>query len=88
MEWKLLTAGRLTRNKFWRESDLLAYRPVVATSTLILDGNTNILVDPSLPIKQMDALLRGKVMAVAYETIQEKDRSLPCLAPMPERGGH
>ena len=28
--------------------------------------------------QQMDALLAGKVKAVAYETIQEKDRSLSC----------
>ena len=32
--------------------------------------------------EQMDALLKGKVKAVAYETIQETDGSLPCLAPM------
>ena len=32
--------------------------------------------------QQMDALLAGKVKAAAYETIQEKERSLPCLAPM------
>ena len=32
--------------------------------------------------KQMDALLDGKVKAVAYETLQETDRSLPLLAPM------
>ncbi len=36
---------------------------------------------------QMDALLRGKVKAVAYETIQETDRSLPCLAPMSQIAG-
>jgi alanine dehydrogenase len=36
---------------------------------------------------QMDALLKGKVKAVAYETIQEKDRSLPCLAPMSQIAG-
>ena len=29
--------------------------------------------------EQMDALLKGKVKAVAYETLQEKDRSLPLL---------
>lgn len=36
---------------------------------------------------QMNALLRGKVKAVAYETIQETDRSLPCLAPMSQIAG-
>ena len=37
--------------------------------------------------QQMDALLKGKVKAVAYETLQEKDRSLPLLAPMSQIAG-
>ena len=37
--------------------------------------------------EQADALLAGKVKAVAYETIQEVDRSLPCLAPMSQIAG-
>ena len=37
--------------------------------------------------EQADALLEGKVKAVAYETIQETDRSLPCLAPMSQIAG-
>ena len=37
--------------------------------------------------EQTDALLAGKVKAVAYETIQESDRSLPCLAPMSQIAG-
>ena len=37
--------------------------------------------------EQTDALIEGKVKAVAYETIQEKDRSLPCLAPMSQIAG-
>ena len=37
--------------------------------------------------EQMDALLKGKVKAVAYETIQETDSSLPCLAPMSQIAG-
>ena len=36
---------------------------------------------------QTDALLAGKVKAVAYETMQETDRSLPCLAPMSQIAG-
>ncbi len=35
----------------------------------------------------MEALLKGKVKAVAYETIQEADGSLPCLAPMSQIAG-
>ena len=37
--------------------------------------------------EQTDALLRGKVKAVAYETLQESDRSLPLLAPMSQIAG-
>lgn len=37
--------------------------------------------------QQMDALLKGKVNAVAYETLQEKDHSLPLLAPMSQIAG-
>ncbi len=37
--------------------------------------------------EQMGALLKGKVKAVAYETIQETDGSLPCLAPMSQIAG-
>ncbi|MBR7000851.1 MAG: alanine dehydrogenase [Lachnospiraceae bacterium] len=37
--------------------------------------------------QQMDALLDGKVKAVAYETLQETDRSLPLLAPMSQIAG-
>ncbi len=36
---------------------------------------------------QLDALLAGNVNAVAYETLQESDRSLPCLAPMSQIAG-
>ncbi len=37
--------------------------------------------------EQMDALLKGKVKAVAYETLQETDGSLPLLAPMSQIAG-
>ena len=37
--------------------------------------------------QQMDALLAGKVKAVAYETLQETDGSLPLLAPMSQIAG-
>ncbi len=37
--------------------------------------------------EQTDALLKGNVKAVAYETIQEADGSLPCLAPMSQIAG-
>ena len=50
---------------------------------LILYTYLHLAADPD----QMAALLKGKVKAVAYETIQEKDRSLPCLAPMSQIAG-
>ncbi len=37
--------------------------------------------------EQTDALLAGKVKSVAYETLQETDRSLPLLAPMSQIAG-
>ena len=37
--------------------------------------------------EQMDALLDGKIKAVAYETLQEADGSLPLLAPMSQIAG-
>ena len=36
---------------------------------------------------QTDALLKGKIKAVAYETLQETDGSLPLLAPMSQIAG-
>lgn len=36
---------------------------------------------------QTDALLKGKVVGVAYETVQLEDHSLPLLAPMSEVAG-
>lgn len=37
--------------------------------------------------EQMNALLKGNIKAVAYETLQETDRSLPLLAPMSQIAG-
>ena len=37
--------------------------------------------------EQMDALLAGKVKGVAYETLEEKDHSLPLLIPMSQIAG-
>ncbi|MBO4218939.1 MAG: alanine dehydrogenase [Erysipelotrichaceae bacterium] len=37
--------------------------------------------------EQMDALLDAKVSGVAYETLQERDRSLPLLVPMSQIAG-
>jgi len=43
----IVSIGALSRNVFWNETGTV--RPSHATTTLIRDGSTSILVDPSLP---------------------------------------
>ena len=43
----VISIGTLSRNLFWNEQGTV--RPAHATTTLIRDGATSILVDPSLP---------------------------------------
>ena len=50
---------------------------------LILYTYLHLAADP----EQMEALLAAKVKAVAYETLQEADGSLPLLAPMSQIAG-
>ena len=50
---------------------------------LILYTYLHLAADP----EQTEALLKGKVKAVAYETLMETDRSLPLLAPMSQIAG-
>lgn len=58
LQWKTLTLGHLSRNKFWGESDAAQYHSVVATTTLVQTDDINILVDPTLPVEQTEALLQ------------------------------
>lgn len=58
LQWKILTLGHLSRNKFWGESDAAQYHSVVATTTLVQADGVNILVDPTLSVAQTEALLR------------------------------
>lgn len=58
LQWKTLTLGHLSRNKFWGESDAAQYHSVVATTTLVQTEEINILVDPTLPVEQTEALLQ------------------------------
>lgn len=58
LQWKTLTLGHLSRNKFWGESDAAQYHSVVATTTLVQTDGFNILVDPTLPVEQTEALLQ------------------------------
>lgn len=57
LQWKTLTLGHLSRNKFWGESDAAQYHSVVATTTLVQVEGINILVDPTLPVEQTEKLL-------------------------------
>lgn len=56
-QWRVLTIGHLSRNKFWGESEAVAYRDPLATTTLIQGEGVNILVDPSLAGEQMKQVL-------------------------------
>lgn len=58
VEWKQLTLGHLSRNKFWGEDPDTQYHSVVASSTLVRDGDINILVDPTLPVDEMESRLK------------------------------
>lgn len=56
--WKQLTLGHLSRNKFWGEDPDTQYHTVVASTTLLQDGDTNILVDPTLPVEEIEKRLQ------------------------------
>ncbi len=74
----------------WNLSDMIVKvkEPLEPEYALFHEGLilfTYLHLAPDRP--QTDALLSGRVKAVAYETIQEKDRSLPCLIPMSQIAG-
>lgn len=52
-KWHVITAGHLSRNKFWGEEESSSYHPVLATSTVIQTSDCNILVDPSQSGEEM-----------------------------------
>jgi glyoxylase-like metal-dependent hydrolase (beta-lactamase superfamily II) len=58
--WHILTIGHLSRNKFWGESDDLAYRAPVCTSTLIHSDGRTIVVDPGCPADEMARVLHQR----------------------------
>ena len=53
IEYSVISIGTLSRNRLWDES--AAVRTAHATTTLVVDGDRRILVDPSLPGKILDA---------------------------------
>ncbi len=53
VEYTVISIGTLSHNRLWSEG--AAVRAAHATSTLIVDGERRILVDPSLPAKILEA---------------------------------
>lgn len=53
----IVTIGHLSRNRYWGEDESVAYRKALCTCTLISGNGQHILVDPSLPEKEMDEAL-------------------------------
>lgn len=48
LSFSIISIGTLSHNRFWEEN--VVKRSAHATTTLIRDGNTSILVDPGLPV--------------------------------------
>ena len=59
----------------------------IAGCTGAVDRLESLAQQTELDKKQAQALLRKKVVGIAYETIQTSDGSLPCLQPMSEIAG-
>ncbi len=55
VEYKIISIGALSKNKFWNENEPV--RTAHATTTLIISNDKKILVDPSLPGKVLEARL-------------------------------
>ena len=53
----IVTIGHLSRNRYWGEDESVAYRKARCTCSLISGNGQHILVDPSLPEKEMDEAL-------------------------------
>jgi len=53
IEYSVISIGTLSRNRLWDESAVV--RTGHATTTLVVDGERKILVDPSLPGKILEA---------------------------------
>ena len=53
VEYRIISIGTLSRNRLWNE--VATVRTAHATTTLVVDGDRRILVDPSLPAAAMQA---------------------------------
>ncbi len=71
IRWDILTIGRLSRNKFWGESDARGYRSPRCTCTLLRVGKRTIIVDPSCPPDEMVRVLdeRTGLEPAAVDTV-------------------
>ena len=58
-EYHVINIGQFSRNVFWGESESVAYRGAICTSTLI-KGPANIVIDPSLPPADMAQALYNR----------------------------
>lgn len=81
---------RATADAVWADAELIlkVKEPVAAEYDRMHEGQTlftylHLAADPALTAE----LVRRKVTAVAYETVELVDRSLPLLAPMSEVAG-
>lgn len=77
--WRLITTGHLSRNKFWGESEDEIYREPLATCTLIQNEKHNIIVDPSKIAEEMKndlfnrSGLKPEQITIVYTTHMHAD---------------
>lgn len=79
-----------TADEVWRQADLIVKvkEPQPSEYAFFRPGLVLFTYLHLAPLPELtDALLRARVSAVAYETIREKDNSLPLLTPMSEVAG-
>ena len=80
----------LTADEVWNRADLIVKvkEPQRSEYRFFRDGLTLFTYLHLAPLPELtDALLAARVNAVAYETIRERDNSLPLLTPMSEVAG-
>jgi len=77
----VISIGTLSRNPFWGEQG--AVRPAHATTTLIRDGSTTILVDPSVPPEWLSHRLHERA---GLKPSQIDAVFLTCFLPVHRRG--
>ncbi|MCZ6539743.1 MAG: MBL fold metallo-hydrolase [Chloroflexi bacterium] len=79
--FNIVSIGCLSKNRFWNEAEVV--RPAHATTTLIRNGDTTILVDPSLPGKLLERILHERT---GLKPDQIDLVFLTCFRPVHRRG--